>query len=159
MRWAKLTTITVSSLLLLYVLTWSAGYTMLYERVEPVFIKFVILFALYITLFVVLVRAIAKSKRAKLAYLLFGQYVLCLAAVSVLQDIFRGWYAWVRGYTYISLGWYEVREDPEFLYDDIGLLYAVRVPVPEWNWSLLLGISVLLVVLAIGWFVKTIRRN
>ncbi|WP_127533965.1 hypothetical protein [Paenibacillus kobensis] len=159
MRWAKFTTVTVSSLLLLYVLAWSTGGLIRYEKVEPTAPKYLLFVALYIVIFVLTVRAIARSRQAKLTYLLLAQNALCLAAFSVVQDIFRGWYVWMKGDSTIYIGWFGEAEDPKILYDEIGLLSILGLPVPEWNWSVLLGTAVLLAVLAAGWFVKTIRRK
>jgi len=110
-----------------------------------------------IILAIVTIKYVLRSGKLQQTYYLLAQNILMIAALTFSNDIYRGLYYSIH-HDRFRLGIADGVMKPDDLYQYVSTFLFIGVPVPEWDWRLLFGISILLILLVTYWFVVTIAR-
>jgi len=110
-----------------------------------------------IVLAILTIKYLLKSGKHKQVYSLLLQYMAMIATLTFSNDIYRGLHYSIHNVQF-KLGIADEIIKPDELYQHVSIFLFIRVPVPEWDWRLLFGISVLFILSCFCWLVVTIAR-
>jgi len=110
-----------------------------------------------IILAIVTIKYVLRSGKLQQIYYLLTQNILIIAALTFSNDIYRGMYYSTHNVRF-KLGIADEVMKPDDLYQHVSTFLFIGVPVPEWDWRLLFGISVLFILSCFCWLVVTIAR-